>query len=62
MTRGMWSVGTFCLVLTLALYPYVYLVARNAFGTLGARALEAGLKIAVAVSAVPPPRGVIGTP
>lgn len=28
-------------VLTLALYPYVYLVARNAFATTGARAMEA---------------------
>ena len=35
------SRGGVILVLTLALYPYVYLVARGAFASTGARALEA---------------------
>jgi iron(III) transport system permease protein len=36
------SGGGAALVMTLALYPYVYLLARNAFLTQGRRALEAG--------------------
>ncbi len=36
------SRGGVILVMTLALYPYVYLLARNAFLTQGRRALEAG--------------------
>lgn len=36
------SRGGVILVMTLALYPYVYLLARNAFLTQGKRALEAG--------------------
>lgn len=35
------STGGVILVMTLALYPYVYLLARNAFSTQGKRALEA---------------------
>lgn len=30
------------LVMSLTLYPYVYLLAKNAFGSMGSRALEAG--------------------
>lgn len=33
------------LVLTLTLYPYVYLLARNAFSSMGNRALEAGASL-----------------
>jgi iron(III) transport system permease protein len=36
--RGTWAL---CLVFGLALYPYVYLLAYNAFSSMGARALEA---------------------
>jgi iron(III) transport system permease protein len=36
--RGRWAL---CLVFGLALYPYVYLLAYNAFSSMGARALEA---------------------
>jgi iron(III) transport system permease protein len=36
------SRGGVILVMTLALYPYVYLLARNAFLTQGKRSLEAG--------------------
>ncbi len=44
--RDMWfpdmrSAGGVVLVMSLALYPYVYLLARNAFRTQGKRALEA---------------------
>jgi iron(III) transport system permease protein len=44
--RGVWfpdmrSAGGVVLVMSLALFPYVYLLARNAFHTLGKRALEA---------------------
>ena len=44
--RGAWapdmrSAGGVVLVMSLALYPYVYLLARNAFQTQGKRALEA---------------------
>lgn len=44
--RNMWfpdmrSAGGVVLVMSLALYPYVYLLARNAFRTQGKRALEA---------------------
>jgi len=44
--RGVWlpdmrSAGGVVLVMSLALYPYVYLLARNAFRTQGKRALEA---------------------
>ncbi len=44
--RGIWmpemrSAGGVVLVMSLALYPYVYLLARNAFRTQGKRALEA---------------------
>lgn len=35
------STGGVILVLSLALYPYVYLLARNAFATQGTRAMEA---------------------
>ncbi|MDP2247848.1 MAG: iron ABC transporter permease [Nitrosomonadales bacterium] len=35
------STGGVILVMTLALYPYVYLLAKNAFSTQGKRALEA---------------------
>jgi iron(III) transport system permease protein len=35
------STGGVILVMTLALYPYVYLLAKNAFATQGKRALEA---------------------
>jgi iron(III) transport system permease protein len=38
---GIRSGGGVALVMTLALYPYVYLLARNAFLTQGRRALEA---------------------
>ncbi|WP_054285031.1 ABC transporter permease [Gulbenkiania mobilis] len=33
------------LVMTLAFYPYVYLLARNAFATMGRRALEVGASL-----------------
>jgi iron(III) transport system permease protein len=36
-------------VLTLALYPYVYLIARNAFQTQGMRALEVGRSLGLSV-------------
>ncbi len=44
--RGIWmpdmrSAGGVVLVMSLALYPYVYLLSRNAFRTQGKRALEA---------------------
>jgi len=44
--RGVWfpdmrSAGGVVMVMSLALYPYVYLLARNAFRTQGKRALEA---------------------
>jgi iron(III) transport system permease protein len=44
--RGIWfpdmrSAGGVVLVMSLALYPYVYLLTRNAFRTQGKRALEA---------------------
>lgn len=44
--RGVWfpdmrSAGGVILVMSLALYPYVYLLTRNAFQTQGKRALEA---------------------
>jgi iron(III) transport system permease protein len=44
--RGVWfpdirSTGGVILVMSLALYPYVYLLSRNAFRTQGKRALEA---------------------
>lgn len=44
--RGVWfpnmrSAGGVILVMSLALYPYVYLLTRNAFSTQGKRALEA---------------------
>ncbi len=44
--RGVWfpdmrSAGGVVLVMSLALYPYVYLLSRNAFRTQGKRALEA---------------------
>ncbi len=44
--RGVWfpdirSAAGVVLVMSLALYPYVYLLARNAFATQGKRALEA---------------------
>ncbi len=44
--RGVWfpnmrSAGGVVLVMSLALYPYVYLLTRNAFRTQGKRALEA---------------------
>jgi len=35
------TLGGLVMVMTLALYPYVYLVAREAFATQGARAIEA---------------------
>lgn len=36
------STGGLVLVMSLAFYPYVYLLARNAFATMGRRALEVG--------------------
>lgn len=36
------SIGGAVLVLSLSFYPYVYLLARNAFATQGSRALEVG--------------------
>ena len=44
--RGIWfpdmrSAGGVILVMSLALYPYIYLLSRNAFRTQGKRALEA---------------------
>ncbi|UTO04884.1 iron ABC transporter permease [Moraxella sp. FZLJ2107] len=33
------------IVMSLTLYPYVYLLAKNAFGSMGARALEAGASL-----------------
>ena len=42
---GIRSGGGAALVMTLALYPYVYLLARNAFLTQGRRALEAALSL-----------------
>lgn len=36
------STGGAVLVLSLAFYPYVYLLARNAFSTMGRRAMEVG--------------------
>lgn len=36
------SSGGVALVMTLAFYPYVYLLARNAFASMGRRALEVG--------------------
>lgn len=42
---GIRSGGGVALVMTLALYPYVYLLARNAFLTQGRRALEAALSL-----------------
>ncbi|NNL57067.1 MAG: iron ABC transporter permease, partial [Pseudomonadales bacterium] len=37
------------LVLALVLYPYVYLLARNAFQTLGQRSIEAGQSLGLSV-------------
>ncbi len=39
------SLGGAVLVLSLSFYPYVYLLARNAFGQLGGRALEVGASL-----------------
>ena len=39
------SLGGAVLVLSLSFYPYVYLLARNAFATQGSRALEVGLSL-----------------
>jgi iron(III) transport system permease protein len=39
------SVVGVSLVMSLAFYPYVYLLARNAFKTMGQRALEVGLSL-----------------
>lgn len=39
------SVGGVILVMSLTLYPYVYLIARNAFLTQGRHALEVGLSL-----------------
>lgn len=39
------SIGGVVLVMSLALYPYVYLLARNAFATQGRRALEAAASL-----------------
>lgn len=36
------SMGGLIVVMSLAFYPYVYLLARNAFASMGRRALEAG--------------------
>lgn len=44
------SRGGVLLVMTLALYPYVYLLARNAFLTQGRRALEAGQSLGLSRS------------
>jgi len=41
--------GGVILVLTLCLYPYVYLIARNAFQTQGMRALEIGQSMGLSV-------------
>jgi iron(III) transport system permease protein len=51
--RGVWfpdirSAGGVILVMSLALYPYVYLLARNAFQTQGKRALEAAQSLGCA--------------
>lgn len=48
--RGVWfpdirSTAGVVLVMSLALYPYVYLLARNAFATQGKRALEAAASL-----------------
>ncbi|HYD81150.1 MAG TPA: iron ABC transporter permease [Paucimonas sp.] len=45
------SRGGVILVMTLTLYPYVYLLARNAFLTQGKRALEAGQSLGLSRSA-----------
>lgn len=37
--------GGLAIVMSLTLYPYVYLLAKNAFGTMGNRALEAGASL-----------------
>lgn len=44
------SRGGLMFVLTLSLYPYVYLIARNAFQTQGMRALEIGQSLGLGVS------------
>ena len=43
------SRGGVILVLTLCLYPYVYLIARNAFQTQGMRALEIGQSMGLSI-------------
>ena len=55
--RGVWfpdirSAAGVVMVMSLALYPYVYLLARNAFATQGKRALEAAASLGC-----PPLRG-----
>lgn len=45
------SRGGVIAVMTLALYPYVYLIARNAFLTQGKRALEVGQSLGLSPSA-----------
>ena len=45
------SVGGVILVLSLTLYPYVYLLARNAFMTQGKRALEVGQSLGLSRTA-----------
>ncbi|KZE33913.1 ABC transporter permease [Crenobacter luteus] len=44
------STGGVVAVLTLAFYPYVYLLARNAFSTMGRRALEVGQSLGLSRS------------
>ncbi len=45
------STGGLVLVMSLAFYPYVYLLARNAFSTMGRRALEVGQTLGLSRSA-----------
>ncbi|AXK39768.1 ABC transporter permease [Crenobacter cavernae] len=44
------STGGVIVILTLAFYPYVYLLARNAFSTMGRRALEVGQSLGLSRS------------
>ena len=46
---NVYSYGAIVLVLALVLYPYVYLLARNAFQTLGQRSIEVGQSLGLSV-------------
>lgn len=45
-----YSYGGVTLVMTLVLYPYVYLIARNAFQTQGRRSIEAGQSLGLSAT------------